>query len=531
MILPLLKITLYKSFALFRTGRKIKPIKSILPLLAMSILPVFIILRAREMFEAWLLVPQLGASFMLSFLSSALLGLFVVLILSGFPHAFYYLYLAPDLSLLAALPLAPRTIFLQKFIEMSLMGCGAFIAVGLPLMISMIWVLGGIIRAYFLLLLLFPLYVIIAGAISALLSMALAAFLNVRRIRRFFVYLTGLIIILVWAGLQFLRLSRLNPLSDDFDADMVSRFSSFFANMKFSAFPSDWLLQSIYSTAIREPERMIIPFLCLAITAAVLTRLVVLIRARSRDFSNPEIGRVFPAHPHRHSKGKLFASLFQKEMTLIFRDARVLQSYWIITAMILVWPFIQQRQAMSSIESGIDLLPFLGSLLLISLFAGNMARQTVPNEREAFQYLLSAPISIRRVLMAKLLAQSALFAGMSTVNVWLTAYRFHLFIADALVLWLCMVFCVVIGLVVGQTIGVLFGNYHWQDPRQMLTPGWNYLSPLVSILFCGLGLAIFAALWQVNQIVAFLIFFAYVGGVFQFGIMVSAKKLTKLEWI
>jgi hypothetical protein len=237
-----------------------------------------------------------------------------------------------------------------------------------------------------------------------------------------------------------------------------------------------------------------------------------------------------PVHPHRQNHGR-FASLFQKEMTLTYRDARVQQSYWIITAMVLVWPFIQQRQAMSSIEAGIDLLPFLGSLLLISLFAGSMARQAVPNEREAFQHLLSAPISMSQVLTAKLAAQSILFAGLSTAHVLLTAFRFHLPITDALLFWLCMIFCLVIGLVVGQTIGVRFGNFHWQDPRQMLNPGWNYLSPLVSILFCGLGLALLASIQQVNQIVAFLIFFAYVGGVFQFGIMLSIKKLNKLEWV
>ncbi len=535
MLFILYKTYLYTLTAKFRRQRLTKNPRVLLTLVGLLVLPTFIIVQTQEMFRVWLSVPEFGATFLYRFVSTALFGLFVVLILTGIPVVLHHYFLAPDLGLLGVLPIQKRDVYTFKFFTSATSNLGLFVMVALPLLISLTLAHSATVFAYLAIVLASLLFISIPTGISVLLSLLLAQFVNVKKMRRLTTLLLGLFFIVAWGGLQFYRVSRLNPVSAEFDPAAVDQFSTFSQTLHSSFFPSDWLLNTVVYTVQHNWIAVILNLALLAAVSFLLMSLTSVWRARleQREKTSPTLARSHLKMPPQISPAWLRMPLgvLAKDMRVIRRDTRFLQSQLLLLAMLLVWPFLQDAHPINPQETLSVVEPYIG-LLFIAMLAGlTLARQNFAMEQLAFLYIKLAPLKLRWWMVAKAGRVAFLTALLLCVSVFITAAR-----TDTPLLWAMTtsgigILMSLTSAFLGQTAAAFATRFDWTDPRYMVDVGWTYFSMIATLLINAFALGILAlGFYLSQQIVAFVVFFIYVCVVLVVSLRISEYKLNRLQW-
>jgi hypothetical protein len=534
MIHLLLKNILRTSVSGFRRGGWRRRIRTVVTLAGVAVLPTIIILQTRQMFHLWLQIPQFGVNFLLNFLSFSFLGLFLLLFFSGFTGALHHFFLAADLSLLLTLPADARTVFKVKYVEASFSSLAMFVAIGLPLLISMLVAFNAGAAAWLLLVPLSLIFVLIPTGLSIVVALALAPLFSVPKMRRVAVFMLGIFFILGWAGLQFLRLSRFNPGALQFDPMAVDSFSQTISRVHLAFLPSDWLLKAAYSILSGDWSGAFGQIALLTLTACFLIWGTTSLRARQKS-NLPAEGSI---SGRKHGQRRVFNRLelpvimFLKEIRMIFRDMRALQGYFLFTAIMIVWPFLQGKSAENDLGTISLMMPYIGLLFIAVAAVSGMSRQALPLERRSFQYVRLAPVSLRWTLVIKAVVPVLLLSIATIISVAIASWRSGASLQQAFIVLISFMAIIVAGSGGGLVCGALFGKFDWTDPRHMLHVGWSYLSLLLSFLIAALGFGILAAGYAMSRLVlAFVIFFGYVSVVFWMAILLSEKRLTKVDWI
>lgn len=532
----LLKILFRILFANFRRGRLLKNKRALFTLLALCIMPLLIILQTREMFYAWLLMPNLGETFLLRFVASLLSGLMILLILTGLPGVMHHFFLAPDLALLQTLPIPSYAIFLQKILQSVVNNLGLFAAIGLPLLISLAIAFDMSVAAYVTIFFGSIVFIFIPTGIAALIAFALARLFSVKRMRRISTLILGLFIILTWAGFQVLQLSRLNPvMGKEYDPAAVDTISAFMAKINIIPLPSDWLVSSVHSAHVGEWSTVTINFLLLVGLAVVLSILIVFWRTNLQN-KNIQI----EAQPRRRSNAtpsvagaasSFVKAMFAKDNRLMFRDTRFFQSSFLLMAMLLLAPFFASASSSSTEETLAFYMPYIPVTILTLIVSSTFARQSLPMERLAFFWLLQAPISAEKILWSKFVRIVSFVLPVAFLSVLTAAIKNDSMdkLFGILLLHGGFVIC---GASLGMVNAVLTTKFNWSDPRDMVNPAGVYLASFIVLLIGGLGLVIIGTGFYIEQlIIAFLIFFVYVFLVLWLSLRMAKIRLTKLDWI
>ncbi|MBN1560858.1 hypothetical protein JW998_11445 [candidate division KSB1 bacterium] len=529
-MLPLLLKNVFRTlFANFR-GKLVKKKRALLTLLGLAFFPFLIMSQTVDLFSVWMHIPTMGATFVVRFVATSFFAVLVLLCLTSLPSVMHHFFLAPDLSLLRALPINKRTIFLAKFVQVTLGTVGMYVAVGLPLLVSMCLALGAAPSIFAIMLIASLLFIFIPTGLSAIVAFALARLFSVVKMRRLATLILGLFIVVTWAGLQLVRLSRLNPASPDFQPQAVRDFAAWSAP---GPLPSDWLVNSLYAATLAQWQTVGLNLAALLLSAAALACLAIVWRVRldHKDI-RMDAGRISKTARDIGTRSFLRPALamLRKDMQVTRRDSRLLHSSLLLGAMLLVSPFVTSADVGNPGTVGL-FMSYMPLTILTLIASSTLARQGLPLERLSLQYVLQAPVSLTSVLMTKIVRALLLIAPFTIVACLITAYKTGTAVpgaALAIAEHLSFVLC---GAVTGSVVAVFTTNYAWSDPRYMTNALGAYSSTFIVLAVGAIGMSIIMAGELLGQqMVAFLLFFIYVFLVFWIGLRVSLARFRKLQW-
>jgi len=518
-----------------RRGLWVKKRRTLVTIFGLLFLPTLIYLQTIRLFRVWNHMSDIGPDFMLHMISLSFLGLFALLFLSGLSGLLHHLFTAPDLSLLLTLPLSHEIVFAKKLIEANLYNMGLFVAVGLPLLISMAVALQASAFTFVVIVIGAFLFLPIPTALSAFFALIFARLGSVRKTRRWTGLVFGLFIIVVWASVQLFRISRLDPLSDQFEPEILARFQTDTPLVTLDILPTDWLVHGIYQACQGEYPGMGFRFILLAATSVICLRLVLKWRVgllnKGIEWADirpkPKAMATIVPLP---GASRLVGRLFLKDLRLTFRDTRLFQSAVILLVMIIIIPFV--TDVGKSTETIYFYLPYIPVFVLSVIVSAALSRSNVPMERLSFQFVRLAPLSLGTWLGIKLIRPVLLTGSAATLGAAITAVKdgTPLSVEIKIIGLLWLLICGAAGL--GQTIGARAGNFNWSDPRYMVNIGWTYASTLFQVVYGAVGLAILAAgLYFEQQSIAFLLFFVYVCAVLISNLIIAQRYLETFDWL
>lgn len=535
MSLLLAKNMLHIYTVRFRQKKFLKMGKALAGLAGLIVLPSMIVIQTNGLFNMWLLTPG-GPELLLNFVSVSLFGVMVLLFLTGIPVAMHHFFLAKDLSMLLAFPLDPRQVYLHKFLETAVSNLGMFVLLGLPVLFSMMLAVKFSILSLILIAVTCLLFIAIPTGLSVLFSLMLARLFSIKKMRRLATLLLGMFVILAWAGFQFVRLSRLDPSSVDFDPAAMHTISTALQKFNFFLLPSSWVVRSLWASF---RGQWLTASACLA-ALFVFSMLAAILSAhwRSRldrcDIRIESAGRVGAVKTSSLTSPRLrfYQALFVKDVRLILRDPRFFQSNLILLAMMAVSPFFVQTEKIGASGTLDVLAPYIPLTILALIISAAIGVQNLPMERLSFQYLKLAPVRLRDVLLVKSMRATLLVISVSSVAIFIAAWRF-----GTPSKWLLPVIAAnwllaLGGTSLGQAFGAIAGKFDWTDPRYMVDLSWTFLSTLAQFVYGALGIGLFALGCYLHQCaVAFVIFFIYVCLVFEMGLRIASRRLQNLDWI
>ena len=536
-MLLLLRNVFRTRFAGVRAGRLMQKKTRLFAFVGLAVLPLLIIMQTIDMFSAWLQFSALGQDMIYRFVSTSLFGVFLVLVLTGLSSVMHHFFLAQDLSLLQSLPVARQKVYAQKYIEASLNNVGLFAIVGLPLLISMSVVLNASVFAYVALIASALFFILIPTGIAAILSFVLARLFSVKKMRQVSALLLGFFVLVIWAGFQFFRMSRLNPLVADFDAEALNNFTAFSQLLDRLVLPSDWLVASMRAA---HAGNWLILFTNLGLMILFASALFWLTLSWRVKLEGAAVRIDIAARRQKkqrtrqrtRSNMRTLPALVRKDQRLTFRDSRFLQSHVLLMAMLLIVPFVTNMDAENSSGTLSFFMPYMPVTILSLIASSVLARQALPMEKLSFVYLLQAPVSLKTILISKVTRIVLLLTPVVVIAVFVTASKINLTCKPHVLLQafhFCLVFT---GAMLGQMTAVFSTNFNWTDPRYMVNPVSAYLSTLVVLLVGGIGVGIFIiGFYLLQQFVAFFLFFIYVCVVFGICLQVAKNRLDKLNWL
>lgn len=536
MLFRLYKNYLYSLTAKFRRNGVLKHPRALLTIAGLLVLPLIIVLQTQDLFRMWLAIPELGADFIIQFVSAALFGVFFVLILTGIPVVLHHYFLAPDLALLGVLPLQKQDIYRFKYLTSSTSNLGLFVAVALPLLISMALAIQAHPLVYVGMLVVSLMFIPIPTGISLLIALLLAQFFDIKKMRRAATLILGLFLILAWGGLQFYRVSRLNPAAVEFDPSAVDQFARVSQALRTGIVPSDWLVNSVFYMMRGEALVVLVnvallagcSFLLMGFTSAWRLRLE---RREFRATASTRSHQIKHPKPIASPTVRFVASVFAKDTRLIRRDPRFLQTHILFLAMLLVWPFLQPAEPVNPLETLSLFEPYIGLFLIAMLSGLTLSRQNFALEQLAFQYIKLTPVPLRGWLLAKAGRVAIALSIPLTVSVFITAMRTHTPFGSAVPMWGVSLLVALTSTFLGQTAAAFATRFDWIDPRYMIDMGWAYLSMAGALIINGIGLGVLMlGVVLSQQIIAFVVFFLYVGSVLGISMWMSERRLKTLQW-
>ncbi|MBN1481525.1 hypothetical protein EH223_04105 [candidate division KSB1 bacterium] len=535
-MLKLLLVNVFKTrCAYFRHGRLFKKKRALFTLLGLAILPVLIFAQTKDMFAVWLRYPNAGEEFLQRFVSTSFLGVLIFLVLTGLPNVLHHFFLAPDLVLLTSLPIGKKQIYTQKLVEAAANNLGMYVAFGLPLLLSMSYVLHASPIVYGVIIIASFLFILIPTGLAAVCAFLLAGLFSVKKMRRFATLILGFFIIFGWAVLQFVRLSRLNPLAAEFEPEALMQFSNSTLIVDRLLLPSDWIVTVVHAASNGQVIAAMLNLGLLALLSALLIGVTINWRARlaskeiridASTHRKAVAGPAFTFYPFR-----LAHALFSKDNRLLFRDPRFLQSTLLLMVMFVLAPWLTRVET-GTPQGTFDLfLPYVPVTILSLIAASLLARQAVPIERLSFVFLLQAPLTARAILLMKTLRIVLILTPFALISLLIAGLKTDASAGLLFSLATVHVLLILCGTMLGLTSAVSATHFDWIDPRYMMSPSGHFIGTFLTLLCGGLGIGLFyAGLELGHQIIAFVLFFIYVSVVFGLSLHVAQVRLSKLEW-
>ncbi|MDZ7315063.1 MAG: hypothetical protein ONB24_02955 [candidate division KSB1 bacterium] len=498
--------------------------------LLISSLPLSIYFSMYGMFQFFGYMPEYGEIAVQAVLSFSFAALFLLMLFTGYGSALHHFFLADDLPLLLSLPIAFQAVFFVKYLECFLNGFATFFIFGAPVLIAFIQFSGGgaiMIATAFVASILF---IAAAVAFIQLIASAAGALFDAARMRKYAVMIGSLFAVALWAGLQWMRFDRFTPGSPDFDPYAARKFISSISNVSFAVFPSQQLVDGLFAVLHGNPAKAVLHMIVLGTLAALFIVGSINWRIRQEPLRRLEV----PTDRNRTEKLRRSKAadsetlhwrriLLMKEFKIAVRDIRTRHVLLLFTVAMILWPLMQRR--------GGDAAATKWAMAFFAAALSNiLARQAIPQEKEAFFYTKLAPLAMKNFILAKavltiLLLGAALIPGQMVIAVK------NRNLMEGLESFLIPFGCVMLGTAVGLYTGARYGRFDWRDPRQMIGIGTGYLSMTISLTAAGIGLGLFLTAEFVGYSLAFGLFFLYVYAVFYTALALSQKHLSTMDWI
>ena len=442
-------------------------------------------------------VEQIGDILAWKFLSMVIVTIFSLLIFSSILNSLSKLYLAKDLKLVHAMPVEGYTIFLARWLEITLDSSWMVILFTLPLFVSYGVVYDPGLFFYITVVASLVLLSFVASALGAFLVMGVVIVVPASRIRTIFVFLGLSVFILLYVALRILRPERLvNP--EAFSATLFY-FKSMTAPS--SAFlPSTWCYDAVMSALTGAPLEALfhlglsLSFVFLMVFVLVFTADLIYFKGVSR--AQTSAARLFVKRRLElplilRFKGPIKA-LVTKEIKTFFRDQTQWSQLFLIGALMVI--YIYNFKVLPLDRSPIktiylqNILSFLNmglAFFVLTAITGRFAFPAVSMEGEAIWLIRSSPVSPRSFLWIKFFMYLVPLMGLTLLLIIVTNILLNVVPFMMVLSCINSIFMVPGVVALGIGLGAAFPSFKSENPAQTVTSYGGLLFMVYSAIFIG----------------------------------------------
>jgi len=466
-----------------------------------GILWIGIFLASLRVLTHFSTIEQIGALLNFKLLNMLMVTALALLVFSDILTALSKLYLARDLPLVHALPVAPHQIFLARWIEISFDGSWMVVAFTLPVFLAYGLVfeqsaLFGLVLPAVLL----P-FTLLAAAFSSLLVLSAVIVIPASRMKNIFVLLGVLAFVAVYLAI---RMARPEQLVDPEVFDSVLTYVASLQTPSSPWLPSTWAYNALQAALEGRPAEGLLDigllwsgtgvllFACLGLAERLYFIGYSRTQAAGRTFR-----RRAPGPPRKRLLSGPVRALIDKELKTFWRDQTQWSQIFLIMALVVI--YIYNFKVLPLEKSPLptvylqNLLAFLNmglALFVLTAVTARFAFPAVCSEREAFWIIKTAPLSIRTFLWIKFSIYFLPLLILTEVLIVITNTLLKVapFMMGLSVLTVC---AMVPGIV---AMGIAFGAFHpdfrTENPAQAVTGFDGLLFMVFSTAFIAAVLAL-----------------------------------------
>ncbi len=422
-------------------------------------------------------------------------------------------FLARDLELLHATPVARSSFFYARLINTTVNSSWMVLFFSLPVFAAYGAVFGGGVILYLWVALILPLFLVIPAAASILSTHLLVYFLPAKRIRDILFFI-GLLAFIV---MYFLfRLSQPERLVQP---ESFGNFMQFLQAMETPSspyLPSSWSAEILAGTLFNRDTEQFFFFAMLSSYALFLPLATCWVCGKiyldgwskaqeSRqgrrkivwiDRTLEQLTRVFPAQ---------IRALMIKDIKTFLRDTTQWSQLFLLAALIVVYlynfkvlPLDRSPMPAGTLRTLVSFANLALAGFVLSAVAVRFAFPAVSLEGKAFWILQSAPISLRALLWSKFWLISVPLLVLGELLVFLSNLLLQVppwMMALSLITICLMTFGIA---AIGVAFGALYPNFNYENAAEIPTSFGGAVSMIVSIAFIALIVMIEA--WPIYQI-------------------------------
>ena len=463
-----------------------------------------VVRRVLRYFET---VYELGPALAYQLLLIILLTFLSMLLFSNLVAALSTFFLARDLELVHATPVAPRSIFYARLISTTINSSWMVLFFSLPIFAAYGSVFTGGVKLYLWIAAILPLFLIIPAALGTLITHLLVYALPARRIRDMLFFIGLFAFIVMYFLFRFSQPERL------VQPESFGNFMQFLGAMETPSspyLPSSWLAEIVAGTLfIRETEQ--------GFFFAVLTSYALFFPLVASWVS----GAVYldgwsKAQESRQGRRKLLwldrmlewlvrpfppitRALMLKDIKTFLRDTTQWSQLFLLAALIVVYlynfkvlPLDRSPMPAGTIRTIVSFANLALAGFVLSAIAIRFAFPSVSLEGKAFWLLQTAPISLRALLWSKFwlnflplvfLGELLIFCSnlLLKVPAWMMA------------LSLITMFFMTFGITaIGVGLGALYPNFNYENAAEITTSFGGAVCMIFSIGFIGVAVMIVA---------------------------------------
>ena len=469
-----------------------------------------VIRRVLRYFET---VFDLGPGLAYQLLLIILLTFLSMLLFSNLVASLSTFFLARDLELLHATPVARSSFFYARLINTTVNSSWMVLFFSLPVFAAYGAVFGGGAILYLWVALILPLFLVIPAAASILSTHLLVYFLPAKRIRDILFFI-GLLAFIV---MYFLfRLSQPERLVQP---ESFGNFMQFLQAMETPSspyLPSSWSAEILAGTLFHLDTEQFFFFAMLSSYALFLPLATCWVCGKiyldgwskaqeSRqgrrqivwiDSTLEQLTRVFPAQ---------IRALMIKDIKTFLRDTTQWSQLFLLAALIVVYlynfkvlPLDRSPMPAGTLRTLVSFANLALAGFVLSAVAVRFAFPAVSLEGKAFWILQSAPISLRALLWSKFWLISVPLLVLGELLVFLSNLLLQVppwMMALSLITICLMTFGIA---AIGVAFGALYPNFNYENAAEIPTSFGGAISMIVSIAFIALIVMIEA--WPIYQI-------------------------------
>jgi ABC-2 type transport system permease protein len=434
-------------------------------------------------------------------LSMVLLTFFSILIFSSILTALSTLYLSKDLPLVHAAPVPAEKIFLSRWIEATFDSSWMLFLFGLPVFLAYALVYDAGLRFYLALAGSLLPFCLLASSIGTLVVLLLVVLLPANRMRDIFVFLSMVLVIVLYFLFRFMRPERL------VDPTALATLAGYLRSLESPGspfLPTTWALETLWPV-LTGNRGMALFHLGLSATGALS---MVFINAKLaglfyfKGVSKAQVARRAIRGSNRsaglHLKRSLLTSgkiggLLAKDVKTFFRDNTQWSQLFLLVALVIVYVYnfrvLPLEKAPIKTFYLQNILSFLNMGLAGFVLAAIAVRFVFPAvsiEGQAFWLIRSAPVPLKAFLWLKFWTYLVPLVVLSEILVVLTNKLLSV-TPFMMGLSTITVFFMVFGITaMGVGLGAAYPNFRLENMAQVATGFGGMLFMFLCVGFIGL---------------------------------------------
>ncbi len=435
-------------------------------------------------------------------LAMVLLIFFSLLIFSHIITALSNLYLSQDLELCHSLPATLTEIFLSRCFFTVIDSSWMLLVFGLPVMMAYGFVYHAGPNYYLSLIYVsFPL-IIIAASLGIMVIMVLVRFFPAQRARDIIMFLSVILIVILYLLFRFLRPERLvNP--DTFVS--IAEYLSALKAPDSPYLPSHWATDLLWTRLTRYTGSQILNHLLLWSTAFAMVVIDIWMagliyfsgfskaqEAKRRSRTGRRILEKIVSVITR-PLGPDTTSLIAKDVRTFFRDNSQWSQLLLLGALVVVYLYNfsvlpLERSPIKSIylQNALSFLNIGLAGFVISALSVRFIFPAVSSEGQAFWIILSSPLSLRRFLWSKYFAYLLPMLILAEMLIIYTNYLLKV-TPFMMALSIVTIFFLVLGIVaLGVGLGAVYPNFGHENIAQVATGFGGLVYMIISSVFIAL---------------------------------------------